>query len=124
MAMHQASRVRRREAGGHLRGDINYLRRGKRASLDHAPQGVAADQFGSDPVRAVVAANVVNGDDVRVIERAGRAGFAFETGDTVRIARQAGGQHLYRYVALQPGIASTPDLAHPDRKSTRLNYTH
>jgi hypothetical protein len=113
IAMHQTGRVRRRQPVGHLRGDIDRLRRGHRAGLDHAPQSVAADQFGSDPVCAVIAADVVNGDDVGVIERAGRAGFALETGDAVRVARQGGGQYLDGHLALQPRIAGAPDLAHP-----------
>ena len=48
------------------------------------PQGVPADQFGSDPVDTVVATVVVNGDDVGVVERARRAGFHLETGDANR----------------------------------------
>ena len=110
--VHQAGRVRRREADGNLGGDFDRLRGGKRAGLDQAPQGVPADQLGSDPVDTVVAADVVNGDDVRVVERAGGAGFALETRDTVRVARQAGGQHLDGHVALQAGVAGAPDLAH------------
>ena len=108
--MHQTGRMRRREASGHLRGDLDGLRRGNRASLDHAPQGVSADQFRSDPVSAVVAANVVDSDDVGVIERTGV--FALETGNAVRVARQAGGQHLDGHVALQARIAGEPYLAH------------
>ena len=54
--------MRRREARGHLRGELNGLRRGDRARLDHPPQRAPVDQFGNDPVRAVAAANFVDGD--------------------------------------------------------------
>jgi hypothetical protein len=104
--------VRRRETGGHLGGDIDGLRRGKRTSLDRAAQRLSTDQLGSYPVSAVIAADVVNGDDVGVIERAGRAGFALETGDAVRVARHGGGQHLDRHVALEADVPGAPDFAH------------
>ena len=113
IAVHQTGRVRRREAGGHLHRNLDCPRRGKRASLDRAPQGVPADQLGSDPVDTVVATDVVNGDDVGVVERAGRARFPLETGDAVRVAGQAGGQHLNRHVPLQACVARAPYLAHP-----------
>ena len=112
IAMHQAGRVRRCQPDGHLHGNLDGLRRGKRSCLDHAPQGFPADQFGSDPVSGAVAADVVDGDDVVVIQGAGRARFPLETGDAVRIARQTRRQHLDGHIALQPRIARAPDFAH------------
>src|ERR1035438_467326 len=87
IAVHQAGRVCRCQPGGHLSSDLDGFWRGEGTNLDCAPQGVAAHQFGDDPVGVAVAANVVNRNEIGVIERAGRAGFPLETGDEVRVAR-------------------------------------
>ena len=84
--MHQTCRMRRRQAGGHLRGDVDRLRRGNGPRSIMRRSVSPLDQFGGNPVRAIVAADLVDGDDVGVIECASRAGFALETGDTVRVA--------------------------------------
>jgi hypothetical protein len=95
-----------------LRGDLDGFTRGQRSTFDETVERLARNQFGCDPVGAVVAADVVNGDDVGVIEGAGRARFALETGDAIRVARHARWQHLDGHVSLQARIASPPDLAH------------
>ena len=57
-------------------------------------------------------ADVVDGKNVRMIQRSCRTRFLFETRKTVRIGRQVGGQNFYRNVSAQSRVSSAIDLAH------------
>ncbi len=57
----------------------------------------------------------VDGDDVRVIERGDRAGFAIETFEAARFVGDLGRQHLQRDIAPEPRIARAIHLAHATR---------
>ena len=59
--------------------------------------------------------NVVDGEDVRVVERRRRPRLALEAHQSVGVGGDVRGQHLDRDVATQPLIPGPVDLAHPTR---------
>src|ERR1700723_569028 len=61
----------------------------------------------------VLLANVVDGADVRVIQRRGGLRFAPETGQSVEVLRNVFGQELESDKAVQPSILSLVDDPHP-----------
>lgn len=81
--MHDPGGVRCGEAVGHLHGEIQQRPSG---ALRFRPQWLAVDQFGGKEVHALSAAELVDGQDIRVVERAGGPGFRLET------SKLAGGQ--------------------------------
>nr|WP_241661378.1 hypothetical protein [Thermomonospora catenispora] len=89
--MHDARLVGDRQRGGHLGadpGDLRFLQRG--AVLDEVGEGLTVDQFHHDPRQSVLVIElVVDGDDVRVLERAGGPGLPL---------------HAFHQPVVQPGI--------------------
>jgi len=63
------------------------------------------------PARCV--ADIVNRDDVRVIQRRRRPGFADEPGQAVLIVGECRRQHFQRDPAAETGVLSEIHLAHP-----------
>ena len=78
VAVDDALVVRGGEAAGDLDGVVDGLARRQRRGADARAQRLAFEQLRDDVGRAVVAADVVDGEDVRMIERAGRACFLLE----------------------------------------------
>ncbi len=66
-------------------------------------------------------AHVVEGADVRVIERGNRLGLAIESGAALRISGDVGRQHLDGDRAIEAGVACLVHLAHP-AFAELLNY--
>ena len=58
-------------------------------------------------------ADLVDRDDVRVIERGGRARLLSESSEAHWIRREAFGQELDRHVPVQVLVARAPDVSHP-----------
>ncbi len=64
-------------------------------------------------------AEVVDGRDVRMVQRPGRLGFLLEALQAIRVLRKRRRQHLDRDVALEPLVARPIDLAHPSGADRR-----
>ena len=64
-------------------------------------------------VELAVAADVVDGTDVRIVQRGNRARFLLEALPRFRIRGERAGQHLDRDRAIEPDVARAVDLAHP-----------
>ncbi len=111
VAMHDAGRVRRRERPRHLPPNLDD-RAGGRALLDERAQRASFDQLLDDEVPAVRRlADIVDGDDVRVVQRRGGAGFAQKPLDGARL--DAGVEHhLDRHSPVEPGVVRPVHLAH------------
>ena len=54
----------------------------------------------------------MNGDDVRMVQRRGGAGFTLEALDAIGIGRQVAANHLDRDGASETRVAGPVDLAH------------
>ena len=55
---------------------------------------------------------VVDGDDVRVVERAGRLGLVLEAAQPLGVLGEVGVDDLERHIAREPLVARAVDLAH------------
>ena len=80
---------------------------------DALAQRLAVDEFGHQEARAVVIADLVNRQDVRVIERRRRPRFVQETAQSFRIAAQLRPQYLERDRSPERRVDGLVDLAHP-----------
>ena len=78
-------------------------------------QRLALEQLRDDERRAVVLADVVDGQNVRMVQRGGGARLLLEASQTLGIPGERGRQHFDGHVAAQAGIAHTIDFAHPAR---------
>ena len=94
---------------------------GLRPRFKRLAQLFAFEQFGDDIGRAFVLADIVDGEDVRVIERRGGAGFLLEAAQTVGITGELGGQHLDRDLATESRVFCQIDLAHSAGAELRDN---
>jgi hypothetical protein len=71
--MYDSDPVRRRQGGGHLRGDVQRFARLQAAAGQPRAQGLAFDILGGDEVAGVHLTGLIDRDDVRVIEGGGGA---------------------------------------------------
>jgi len=76
------------------------------------PERRTLEQLRDDEWYACIRANIVNGNDVRVVERGDSARLTFETLATVGVAHPDGRQDFDCDVAAQTRIVSPVDLAH------------
>jgi hypothetical protein len=74
---------------------------------------LAPEQFHDGIAHAVVAAEVVNGEDVGVRKRRDRARFALEPGHPVGVRGECRRQDLDRDVPPQPRVTRAIHFAHP-----------
>src|SRR5690606_32116087 len=68
--------------------------------------------FHGDEGHAVPVARLIDGHDVRVLQRRGGTGFALEAGNLIRAARQTAQQHLERHFPAEGGISGEIDRTH------------
>jgi hypothetical protein len=73
------------------------------------------DPLGDDIRLALVDADVVHGEDVRMIQRSSRTRFLLEAPKAIRIRAQRGWQHFDGDVSGESWIAGTIHLAHTTR---------
>src|SRR5215510_10147582 len=71
------------------------------------------DELGHNEAPPLDFADFIDSDDVRMVERRGRARFLLEAPHTFGVARELGGQQLDRNLAAQSSIVREPDFAHP-----------
>ena len=95
-----------------LAGVVDGLAMRQRRCADARAQRLALEQLRDDVRRALVAADVVDGEDVGVIERAGGARLLLEAAQAVGVGRERRGQHLDGDVAAEARVARAIDLAH------------
>ena len=64
---------------------------------------------------------IMNGHDVRMVERCDGSRLLLEPAQTVRVARKRGGQDFYSNITVQPCVPRAIDFAHPARAGRRDN---
>ena len=104
--------VRRREAVRDGERQLNRFANRDRGRIHPFPKGLAFEQLRHDERRTGIGADVVHGEDVRVVQRRSRARFLFEPMQAIDVCRECGGQYLDRYVTAQPRIPCAVHLAH------------
>src|SRR5712692_4247988 len=122
VAVNDALRMGGVQSVGDLDAPIEHEFGGQRLAGDTVVQRCAFEEFHDEEGLAVAFANVVNGADVRMIQRGSRAGFALQTLERARIAGQFRRQEFEGYVTAEPGIFGLVDNTHPTF-SQLLNHT-
>ena len=102
------------KAAGDFQCVVEGLADGKRSALEARPQGVAFEQLRDDVGCAVVRADIVDGEDVRVVQGAGGARLLLEAAELLAIGDLLG-ENLDRDFALQAGVTGAVDLTHRPR---------
>ncbi len=115
VAVHDALLVRRRETLRDLERDADRARDRERAADDAVPQRLALQELHHRVGDAVLAAVVVQREDVRMGQRGDGARLALEAGEGLRIARDALRQDLDGHLAPEPRVARPVDLPHSSR---------
>jgi hypothetical protein len=115
VAVHDPLTVRRGEAGGDLDRDGDRASRRKRPGSEPASDRLTLEQLRDDIERAVVGADVVDGENVRVAQRADGLRLLLQPPDQIRVVRTRGGHDLDRHVTLQAIVPGSIHVAHPTR---------
>ena len=104
VAMDDAGAMRLGQRRRHLDADVDRRRGVERSASGEVAQRSAVHELIGDEVRARRVADVVNRDDVRVIQRRRRPGFADEAGQAVLVVGRCGGQNLQRDAAAETDV--------------------
>ena len=104
--------VCRGETVGDLNRIIEHRTWRQRSRIHPLAERLALEKLGDDPGRPLMHPDIVNGEDIRVIQAACRAGFLFESTLAFGIAREGRGQELDRDITLQLRIARAIHLSH------------
>ena len=105
--------VRSRKAVGNGRADLRRLAPSHRTTHEPLAQGLALEQLGDRVGDAILGAEIVDGEDIRMIEPGDRLGLSLEARDAFRVLSDRCRQHLDRHVPIEPLVARPVDLAHP-----------
>ena len=112
VAVHQAGRVRDREAARRLADERDDLR-GRAPGLPRPrPHGGPVDVLHGHVERAVLLAQVVDGHDVRMVERGGRARLEQQAFAALGVGGERRGQDLHRHAARQGRILGEVHAPH------------
>jgi hypothetical protein len=112
IAVDDAFPVRGGERSGGVREPADAHPERRVARLDRAPERAAGDELHDDIRRAIVLADVEDGDGVRVVEGRGRAGFAEQARAALRRGR-ALREDLERHAPAEADVVRAVDAAHP-----------
>lgn len=113
IAVDDPLRVGHGQALRHLDRVVEGLAHRERALRKPRRQRVSLQELRHHVGRAIVGPDVVHGQDVGMVQRAGGAGFLLEATDAFGVLGDRGGQDLDRHFAPEAGVAGAIDLAHP-----------
>ena len=112
IAMHDARSVRLRKTLGDLVGDVGEPSRRQPAVGQQIAQGLALHPFHGDERHAGLMANVMDGQDVRMVQGGSRLGFLLEAMQTISIVGDTGWEDFDRDSAIEAGIERAVYLTH------------
>jgi hypothetical protein len=110
--MHDSARVCRFECGGDLQAILQHARNRQRSPSDHPVERLSLDELHDDERVVVLLFDVVDGDDVRMIQRRGCARFVKEPAQTAGVDAGVSRQRFDRDGAAQTGIRRPIDHTH------------
>ena len=120
IAVHDAGAVCPVDCRADLDGDVErVVHRQLRRTTEPGFEGFPFEKLEDQIVELAVAADVMDGADVRIVQRRDDAGFLLEALARFRIGRQRAGQDLDGHRAIQPGVTGAVDLAHAARADRR-----
>ena len=121
VAMHDAAFVRGAKPSGHLEGDVERRVHRKCAGAETRAQRLAFQTLRHEVRGTAVIPDVVDGQHVGVIERAGGARLVLKRAHSFGGVRRMRKQQLDRHVAPESLVARPPHLAHPARSQPPLD---
>src|SRR5215813_4697013 len=113
VAMDNSRLVRRRERRGDLNGDVERGYRRHPPFSQNLSQRQPFNEFGGDEMRRVEIADLVNGDDIRMVEGAGGFGLLLESEQSLIVFGALFEQQLERDLSFESRVAGQIDLPHP-----------
>src|SRR5207302_1648337 len=113
--------MRGRERLGNQRGNLQRFRHFQRSACEPVGKGLALQVFHDQVVGAVVASNVVEDANVRMLQGRYGSGFAFKTLQNGGIGRQVRWQNLDSDSTIKPRIARTVYLPHAAGSEERFD---
>jgi len=113
IAMDDAFPVRRREPGGDLYREVERLLRRKGSFPDPIGERLTIEELRHEIIDSLVAADVVNGEYVGVVEPPCRLGFVAESLEALGIPIELRRENLEGDVSIQTLISSEIDFTHP-----------
>ncbi len=111
--VHDSLVVSRGKTRRDLSADLRDLAGREGSRLESLAQRLTLQELHHGEGRALVEAEIMDGEDVRMGECGHRLRFAPEPIDPVGILGEGGCDDLQSDVSLQPGVAGSVDLAHP-----------
>src|SRR5262245_35172269 len=105
--------MRRRERRGDLNGDIKRGYRRHPSVSQNLPQSHSLYEFSGDEMGRIEIADLIDGDDVGVVERAGGSGLLLEPEQTLIVFGALFEQQLERDLSFEPRVEGQIDLPHP-----------
>jgi len=112
IAMRDPLLVRCREAIRDVTREFERLADRDGPGIQAVPKRLAFKQFGHNEWRAGLSADVVHGEDIRVVQRGGCAGFLLESTEAIDVGRKCCGEDFDRDITSESRIARTVYLAH------------
>src|SRR6266404_2256416 len=120
--MDDALLVRGSEPVRYLNRVIDRFALRYRVIVETLLHGFAFEQLRDDVRCTVMSANIVNGENVRMIQRARRLCLLLKSPQSILILRERRRQNLDRYVAIQFRVMRQINLAHPARTDLRADF--
>ena len=112
IAMDDAGLVGFRKPVGDLCGNRECAAQRQRPALERLAERLAGDQLHADPRLRRLGADVIDGDDGRMVERGGGARFALEASEAFGVAGDVRREQFQRDKPIEPRVARLVDLAH------------
>ena len=112
VAMNDSLGVRGIERVGNFDGDIEQAVEFERAAVDHVLQCGAIEKFHGDERLAILFANIVDGANVRMVQRRGCLRFALEAPQGLRVAGDFVGKKFQSDETLQTSVLGLVNHAH------------
>ena len=122
VAVHDPGAVRFREAVGGLRGDAEERSRRQGAVGQNLAQRSSLDELHRDELDAVRGADVVDRDEIRVVQRRGRARFLLEALQPLGVRREGRRENLESELPTETRVARAIDLPHPARSERSHDF--
>src|SRR5581483_2071921 len=122
IAMQNAVIVGGRKSANDLQRIVNRLAYGKRSAAQARPQGFTFKQFRDDVRRIVLAANIKQRQNIRMVKRSRGSRLLLKAAQALWIAARARRQNLNGNFASQAWIARPVNLTHSARSQFGKNF--
>ena len=111
--MRNSCLVRCSQCARYLYADIQRFMNSHGRAPQALAQRLAFDQLGGDVMRVFRLPDLINGDDVRMIQRQDGASLLLEATHSLLIFGEKAGQPFERDFTTHPGVVSEVHFAHP-----------